>query len=73
MQEYQKVEERREEVKQQIALAAMRLLQDPEQHLRDLTALVDLARDRDELVRLIWPLSSIGFKLRVHGKLNPEP
>lgn len=48
------MEERREELKQQIALAAMRLLQDPEQHLRDLTSLVDLARGRDELVRLTW-------------------
>ncbi len=54
VQEYLKVEERREELKQQIALAAMRLLQDPEQHLRDLTSLVDLARGRDELVRNTW-------------------
>lgn len=59
VQEYLKLEERREELKQQIALAAMRLLQDPEQHLRDLTALVDLARDRDELVRLARPARDV--------------
>ncbi len=50
LQEYQRGEERREELKQQIALTATRLLQDPEQHARDLTALVQLARDRDEMV-----------------------
>ncbi|BDA51329.1 Nucleolar complex protein 3 homolog [Coccomyxa sp. Obi] len=57
LQEYLKIEERREELKQQTALAALRLLQDPEQHLRDLTALVDLTRDRDELVARLAMLS----------------
>jgi hypothetical protein len=53
LQEYQRTEERREELKQQIALLATRLLQDPEQHVRDLTVLLQLARDRDELVSLL--------------------
>ncbi|EIE19958.1 hypothetical protein COCSUDRAFT_44354 [Coccomyxa subellipsoidea C-169] len=57
LQEYQRGEERREELKQQIALTATRLLQDPEQHARELTALVQLARDRDELVARLAMLS----------------
>lgn len=51
MQEFQTREERRDELKQQIALAATKLLEDPEQHLRELNSLVQLARDCDEYVR----------------------
>lgn len=58
LQEYQRAEERREELKQQIALLATRLLQDPEQHVRDLPVLVQLARDRDELVSLLADVAS---------------
>ena len=49
-QEFQAEQERREEMKQQIALAATRLLQDPEQHSRELQPLVQLVSSRDDVV-----------------------
>ena len=50
LQEFQQEQERREELKQQIALAATRLLQDPEQHSRELQPLIQLVSSRDEVV-----------------------
>ena len=50
MQEYQQEQERREEVKQQIALVATKLLHDPEQHCRELQPLIQLVSSRDEVV-----------------------
>ena len=49
-QEFQQEQERREELKQQIALAATRLLQDPEHHSRELQPLVQLVSSRDDVV-----------------------
>ena len=49
-QEFQEQQERREELKQQIALAATKLLQDPEQHSRELHPLTQLVSSRDEVV-----------------------
>ncbi len=49
-QEFQREQERREELKQQIALAATKLLQDPEQHSRELQPLIQLVSSRDEVV-----------------------
>ncbi len=54
LQEFQQEQERREELKQQIALAATRLLQDPEQHLRELQPLIQLVSSRDEVVSQRW-------------------
>ena len=50
MQEFQQEQERREELKQQIALAATKLLQDPEQYSRELQPLIQLVNSRDEVV-----------------------
>ena len=49
-QEFQEQQERREDLKQQIALAATKLLQDPEQHSRELQPLLQLVSSRDEVV-----------------------
>ena len=49
-QEFQEQQERREDLKQQIALAATKLLQDPEQHSRELQPLLQLVSSRDKVV-----------------------
>lgn len=61
MQEYQQEQEKREEVKQQIALVATKLLHDPEQHCRELQPLIQLVSSRDEVVSA----SEIGVALAV--------
>ena len=50
LQEFQAAQEKREELKQQIALAATKLLQDPENHSRELQPLVQLVSSKDEVV-----------------------
>lgn len=46
-QDFQDAEERREELKQQMAVACSQLLRDPEAHTRNLRALLALTVDRD--------------------------
>jgi hypothetical protein len=46
-QEFQDTEERREELKRQIAIACSQLLRDPEAHTRNLRALLALTVDKD--------------------------
>lgn len=50
MQDFQNREEQREALKQQIATAATRLLQDPEQNFEQLQFLVHVLHDSDQLV-----------------------
>lgn len=53
LQDFQNKEERREELKQQMALACKQLLQAPENHLRNLRGLLALTVDEDiEIVRM---------------------
>lgn len=47
IQEFQDAEERREELKQQIAVACSQLLREPEAHTRNLRALLALTVDND--------------------------
>lgn len=50
MQDFQNREEQREALKQQIATAATRLLQDPEQNFEQLQFLVHVLHDSHQLV-----------------------
>ena len=47
LQEYASVQERREEMKQQLAVTASKILQNPEAHLPTLKSLLALAADKD--------------------------
>lgn len=50
LQEFQNVQERREELKQQMAVTASKLLQNPEANLPTLRSLLSLAADKDAQV-----------------------
>lgn len=50
LQEFQNVQERREELKQQMAVTASRLLQNPEANLPTMRSLLTLATDKDSQV-----------------------
>lgn len=50
LEEYQSVEERRDELKTAMAVAASQLMQDPEAHIKNLRMLVTLVGDKDTQV-----------------------
>ena len=51
LQDYQDVQERREEMKQQMGVTASKLLQNPEANLPSMRSLLTLAADKDSQVR----------------------
>lgn len=53
LQEFEDSEERREELKQQVAVAATQLLQNPEENLANLRTLLALAADKDAQVNQV--------------------
>ena len=61
VQEFQDAEERREELKQKMAVTASQLLADPERHLPSIKLLLELARDRDAQVRLQVGVHDVGM------------
>ena len=75
MQEYQQEQEKREEVKQQIALVATKLLHDPEQHCRELQPLIQLVGSRDEVVstsEIVLALAVLQFYLAIAAYIQLE-
>ena len=64
LQEFQDAEERREELKQRMAVTASQLLADPERHLPSIKLLLELARDRDAQVGLQVGVCDVGMQKR---------
>ena len=52
LQQFENAQERREELKQQLAVTASKVLQNPEAHLPTLKSVLALAADKDAQVRL---------------------
>ena len=55
-------------MKQQIALAATKLLHDPEQHCRELQPLIQLVSSRDEVVSASENISAVAVLHESHSR-----
>ena len=57
LQQFENAQERREEMKQQLAVTASKILQNPEAHLPSLKSVLALAADKDTQVHFISPFT----------------
>ena len=55
LQDFQNIQERREEIKQQMAVTASKVLQNPEANLPSMRSLLALAADKDSQVSIFGP------------------